>query len=260
MPENAIRRRIENDGVALGLIVRLARSGEIARLARATDHDFIFIDGQHAIFSRETVARLIEAALGCGIDPLVRVRGWDDADASLFLDAGAAGVIVPDVSTAEQARAIVHACRFSPRGGRSLPGPLVHNDYRSVPSSEAMRQAEAATLLVAMIETREGLANVDEIAAVEGIDVLHVGCVDLLLALGKPDQQGCPEILQAIDTIAAAAKRHGKILGIGGDRDPERRSRYIRDGARFMTTETDIGLLMNAAGAVVKQIRGAPVL
>jgi 2-keto-3-deoxy-L-rhamnonate aldolase RhmA len=118
-----------------------------------------------------------------------------------------------------------------------------------------MRQADAATLVVGMIETREGLANVNAIAAVDGIDILHVGCVDLLLALDKPDQQGCPEILEAIHKVGTAARRHGKILGIGGDRDADRRARYIREGARFMTTETDIGLLMNAAGAVVNQIR-----
>lgn len=259
MTDNAILRRIGRDQVALGLIVRMVRSGEIARLARATDHDFLFIDGQHAAFSRETVAGLIAAALGCGVAPLVRPRRWDDPDASLFLDAGAAGVIVPDLSDAGQARAVVRACRFPPRGARSLPGPLVHDDFRPVPADAAMPRADAATVVVGMIETPEGLANVEEIAAVDGLDVLHVGCVDLLLAMGKPDRHGCPEILDAIAKVAAAARRHGKILGVGGDRDPARRARYIREGVRFMTTETDIGLLLKAAGAAVEQIRAMPV-
>lgn len=255
MTASAISDRIARDEVALGLIVRLARSGEIARIARATGHDFIFIDGQHALFSPETVARLIEAADGCGLASLVRVRGWDDKAAPLFLDAGASGIIVPDLQNAGQAEAFVHACRFPPRGARSLPGPLVHNDFRPLAAEEAMRKADGSTLLVAMIETLEGLANVEEIAAVDGLDVLHVGCVDLLLALGKPDRHGCPEILDAIAAVARAARRHGKILGIGGDRDPERRRRYIAQGARFMTTDTDIGLLLRAADAAVAAIR-----
>lgn len=131
----------------------------------------------------------------------------------------------------------------------------MHNDFRPVPAAEAMRAADEATLLVARIETVEGLANVEEIAAVDGIDVLHVGCVDLLLALGKPEQHGCPEIVDAISKVAQAARRHGKIPGIGGDRDAGRRRHYIEEGARFMTTDTDVTLLMRAADAVVAAIR-----
>ena len=75
-----IRARIASGGVALGLIVRLAQTADIARVARASGHDFLFIDAQHAIFSRETIAGLIAASLGCGIAALVRVRGHDDPE------------------------------------------------------------------------------------------------------------------------------------------------------------------------------------
>lgn len=255
MTARPILERIAADEVALGLIVRLVRSGEIGRIASATGHDFIFIDGQHALFSSETVARLIEAANGCSVAPLVRVRGWNDSAAPLFLDAGAAGIIVPDVQNADQARAIVHACRFPPRGARSLPGPLVQNNFRPFPAEEAMRAADESTMLVAMIETVEAVANIDEIAAIDGLDVLHVGSVDLLLDLGKPGQHGCAEIDDAIARVAQAARRHGKILGIGGERDAARRKCYIAQGARFMTTDTDIALLMRAADTVVADIR-----
>jgi 2-keto-3-deoxy-L-rhamnonate aldolase RhmA len=85
--------------------------------------------------------------------------------------------------------------------------------------------------------------------------VLHVGCVDLLVALGRPGQHGCPEILQAIETVATAAEGHGKVLGIGGERDPERRAKLIRRGARFMTTDLDVNLLLEATTARVTAIR-----
>ncbi|MFP1632729.1 HpcH/HpaI aldolase family protein [Zhengella sp. ZM62] len=254
---NSIRRRIESGDVALGLIVRLVRSAEIAMICRATGHDFLFIDTQHAVFSRETIAAMITAARGQDVAALVRLRGYDDADASLFLDAGAAGLIVPDVNTAGQARQIVAAARFAPEGRRSLPGPLVQFDYQPRDAREAMDLVNADTLIVCMIETAEALANIEEIAAVPGVDVLHVGCVDLLLALGRPGEFGCPEILQAIDRVADAASRHGKVLGIGGDRDPRRRAGYVAQGARFLTTETDIGLLMGAAARAVADIRGS---
>lgn len=252
---NPIRARIADGGVALGLIVRAVRSAEIALIARASDHDFLFIDTQHAAFNQETVASIIIAARESGVYPLVRVRSSLDADAALWLDCGAGGLIVPDVNTAEEARGLVSRCRFPPRGQRSLPGPLIQDDFCPISPEDAMRKADAETVITAMIETKVGVANADEIAAVDGIDVLHVGCVDLLLALGLPGQQGCPEILEAIELVAAAAERHGKILGIGGERDPERRARFIRRGARFMTTDLDINLLLKAATERVSTIR-----
>src|SRR5580704_12057446 len=96
---NLVRRRMEADELALGLIVRLSRSGDIARIARATGHDFLFIDAQHAIFSLETIGHIAQAALGCGVAPLVRVRSVRDPNIALMLDCGATGIVVPDVNT-----------------------------------------------------------------------------------------------------------------------------------------------------------------
>jgi len=252
---NPIRARIAAGGVALGLIVRAVKSADIALIARASGHDFLFLDTQHAAFDRETIAGIIIAARGAGISPLVRVRSHADPDMALWLDAGAGGLIVPDLNTTEQAREVVRRCRFPPLGQRSLPGPMLQDDFRPEAPETAMRRADDETLLVAMIETPVGVANAAEIAAVDGIDALHVGCVDLLLALGRPGQHGCPEILAAIETVAEATERSGKILGIGGERDPDRRTRLIRRGARFMTTDLDVSLLVEAATARVADIR-----
>jgi staphyloferrin B biosynthesis citrate synthase len=253
---NPVRRRIAADEAALGFVVRSSRSGEIARIALASGHDFLYIDTQHAMFSRETVDEIITACNGLGVAPLVRIRSADDPDASRFLDAGAAGLIVPDVSTAAQARRIVRTCRFPPLGARSLPGgPLIPFGRGAAPADEAMARSNAETLLVCMIETSEGVANADEIAALDGVDALHVGCVDLLVALGKPGQAGCPEVMAAIAQVARATRTHSKIFGIGGDWEPERRLGYLRDGARFLTTGTDTSLLLEVATERVAAIR-----
>ena len=106
-----------------------------------------------------------------------------------------------------------------------------------------------------MIETVEGLANVEAIAAVDGVDVLHVGCNDLLTAMGMPGQFGCPEIVAAIERVIAAAKKHGKFAGLGGERDMERQLAFIKSGVRFVTTQTDMGFLMAAANQRTAEIR-----
>ena len=127
---NPAKRRMQADELALGLIVRVARSVEIARIAAATGHDFLFIDAQHAAFSPETVGQIAQAAHGSGVAPIVRVRGCDDPNLPLYLDVGATGIIVPDVNSAEEARRAARAAKFAPIGRRSLPGPMPLLDLR----------------------------------------------------------------------------------------------------------------------------------
>ena len=92
-----------------------------------------------------------------------------------------------------------------------------------------------------MIETLEGLANVGEIAAVDGVDVVHVGCNDLLTSMGKPGAFGDPAIVAAVERVIAAAATHEKFAGLGGERDMERQLAFIGKGVRFVTTQTDVG-------------------
>src|SRR5438105_6794035 len=163
---NPVKARMQVGDVALGMIVRLSRSGDIALVAKTSGHDFIFIDGQHALFTLETVGHIAQAALGCGVAPLVRVRSCHDLDTSFILDNGATGIIFPDVNSVADARRAVEACKFAPVGKRSVSAGYPVFDLRPVPLAESVPALNAATLVVCMIETVEGLANVDEIAAV----------------------------------------------------------------------------------------------
>jgi staphyloferrin B biosynthesis citrate synthase len=253
--KNPAKERMRAGDVALGMIVRLARSGEIARVAKSTGHDFIFIDGQHALFSVETIGHIAQIALGIGIAPLVRVRSCDDPATPVILDNGATGIIFPDVGTGEQAQRAVNACKFPPVGRRSVSAGYPQYDYRAVPLTQAVPALNDSTLVVCMIETVEGLANVEAIAAVDGVDVVHVGCNDLLTAMGLPGKFGCSEIMTAMDRVIAAAKKHNKFAGLGGDRDLDRQRALVKKGVRFVTTQTDMGFLMMAASARTAEIR-----
>ncbi len=257
LPElvNPVKARMKAGDVALGMLVRLARSGDIVRIAKSTGHDFVFIDAQHSLFSLETIGHMAQAGLGCGTAVLVRVRSCDDPDVSLMLDNGVAGIVFPDIDTAAEARRAVDACKFAPIGKRSVAGGYPMLDYRPVPLAHTIRLLNEATLVVCMIETREGLANIEAIAAVEGVDVVHVGCNDLLAAMGKPGAFGDPEVTATVERAIAAAGRHGKFAGLGGERDLERQLAFIRKGVRFVTTQTDIGFLMAEASRRTEQIR-----
>lgn len=255
--ENPVKTMMRAGRVALGMNVRLARSGDIARIAKSSGHDFIFIDTQHSLFNLETIGHIAQAALGCGIAPLVRVRSCDDPDVPVLLDNGVTGIVFPDISTAEQARRAVDRARFPPVGRRSVVGGYAIFDYRTVPVSEAVPALQDNTLVVCMIENPAGVENIEAIAAVEGIDVIHIGINDLLTAMGKPGRFGDAEAAAAIDRVLTATLRHGKIAGVGGDRHLPRQMEYIRRGARFITTNSEIAFIMAEASRVTGELRQA---
>lgn len=254
---NPVLRRLRANQLALGLIVRLARSGDIARIARTSGYDFLFIDIQHAIFTLETISHIAQTALGCGVAPLVRVRSVTDPNVPVMLDGGVSGIVFPDVNTAEDAKRAVRACKFAPIGARSVTTGYPMFDYRPIPSRETIPVLNANTLVVCMIETQEGLRNIDAIAAVDGVDVLQVGLTDMLADMGKPGAYGDPQAMTAVKHVTQAALAHGKYAGVGGDNDLARQTQFIRDGARFISTQSDGALLMAAATRVTHDLRHA---
>lgn len=260
MPEiadirNPAKERLAAGELALGMIVRLSRSGDVARIAKSAGMDFLFLDIQHAIYSLETLAHIGQTALGCGITAMVRVRSCRDPDIPVLLDGGLTGIMFPDVNTAEDAQAGVDAARYAPIGKRSATTGYALFDYRPVPQAEAIAITNRNTLVGGMIETVEGVANVEKIAAVEGLDVLLVGLTDLLTSMGKPGQLGDPEVMAAVTRVAEACKAHGKFFGVGGDNDPQRQAIYIAQGSQFIPTQSDGAFLMAAASRSAQEYR-----
>ncbi len=254
---NPVKDKLRAGEVVMGITVRISRTPDIARIAKSSGHDFLFIDGQHSVFNLETIVAMAHTALAIGIVPMVRVRGIDDPDVALLLDNGVTGIIYPDIATPAQARRAVEVCKFAPLGKRSVVGGYPHFDYRAMPLSESVPQLNDACLLVCMIETVEGLDNVAAIAAVPGVDVIHLGTNDLLASMGKAGQFDDPIVLTAQDRVIAAARAHGKFAGCGGNRDVTRQADAIRRGALFLTTQTDVALLSAAAGQWTKGVRNA---
>lgn len=255
LPENPLRAKMRGGEPVFGLSVRLSRSPDVARVARATGHDFLFIDAQHSVFNPESVATLCGAAASLGVVPLVRVRSVEDPDVALLLDNGAGGLVFPDVNDAAEARRAVDRALFPPKGRRSVAGGYPQFDFRGVPIARASAALNAATLIVCMVETAEGLRNLEEIAEVPGVDVVHIGANDLLTSLGKAGQFDDPIVVEAMDRAIRATGRHGTHAGCGGNRDVARQAAAIRRGVRFVTTQTDTAFLATAAGAWTAGLR-----
>jgi 2-keto-3-deoxy-L-rhamnonate aldolase RhmA len=252
---NAVKDKLAADQLVLGLSIRIVRTPDAAKIAKATDHDFLFIDMEHSALSFESVVDMSVAALDTGITPIVRVIGHDHWHCSRVLDCGAMGVVVPHIDNAAQAKRAVDACKYPPIGHRSMSAGFPHFDYKTVAPADAARMHNENILVAVMVETEEAINNVDEIAATEGVDVVHVGTNDLLAEIGLAGQFDHPRVAQMYEKVIAACKRHGKHAGLGGVRDPQLCKRYLKMGFRFMTTNSDLAFLLAGAGQRAAELR-----
>ena len=252
---NAVKDKLAAGQLVLGLSIRIVRTPDAAKIAKATDHDFLFIDMEHSALSFESVVDMSVAALDTGITPIVRVIGHDHWHCSRVLDCGAMGVVVPHIDNAAQAKRAVDACKYPPIGHRSMSAGFPHFDYKTVAPADAARMHNENILVAVMVETEQAINNVDEIAATEGVDVVHVGTNDLLAEIGLAGQFDHPRVAQMYEQVIAACKRHGKHAGLGGVRDPQLCKRYLKLGFRFMTTNSDLAFLLAGAGQRAAELR-----
>ena len=251
---NHLKEKLARGGVAASMTVRLTRGIEIARIAKTAGFDSLYVDMEHASFSLDTTGQICMAALEAGVTPLVRVPGV--AAVQRVLDAGALGIIAPHVRSAAEAGDYVRAAKFPPLGERSAAGPLPHLHYRSFPAAEVDAALNDATTLMVQFESEEALANADAIAAVGGVDMVMIGSNDLLADWGLAGQYDHARLRQAYAKTIAACRKHGKHVGVGGlSSRPELAAEFVRMGARYVSTGTDLGFLLAAASAKAKEVR-----
>jgi 4-hydroxy-2-oxoheptanedioate aldolase len=222
--------------------------------------DAVVLDAQHGLWDTALAFTAIAAVCQGGAAPVVRVPLNDFAFVSRALDGGAEAIIAPMINTPTDARAFAAAAKYPPLGERSygpframaLQGSALQG--RTTPL-DYLREANTATLTLAMIETPTALANVDDIAATPGIDALFIGPYDLSTSLSAGQAQDimAPEVETAIDRIRDAAVKAGKIPGIFC-RDAERAVAMTRRGFRFITVGNDVGFLRDSAAAALKAL------
>ncbi|MGC2199899.1 MAG: aldolase/citrate lyase family protein [Stellaceae bacterium] len=253
---NHMKKKLAAGDLVLCMNLRLARTVDIAMVAKAGGYDALYVDMEHSPYSIETTATICAAALGIGITPLVRVPSHEAHWSSRVLDGGAQGVIVPHVNNRGEAEAVVRNCRFPPLGGRSVMGLGPALGYRAQPLGEINDRLNAETALIVMLETAEGIENARAIAAVPGIDVLLIGSGDLTTDYGIPGQVDHPRLREAYERVAEACRTHGRVLGVGGIRhNVALQGELIRLGARFVIAGTDVNYVLAGARQDTEALR-----
>jgi 2-keto-3-deoxy-L-rhamnonate aldolase RhmA len=232
-------------------MIRLVRNPGIAWVARQAGLDFIMLDLEHGPGSLETLADVAGTGRGAGIDVFVRVPELSKGYVSRVLDCGCTGVMVPMLESRQQAELMAGWCKFAPAGRRGLGSIGTHSNFAAVSGAEApgfMAGANEQVLAIAQIETEAAVEQIETIAAVPGIDALLIGPNDLAVSLGFTGEVQNPKVLEAIDRVAGAADRHGKIFGMHG---PDAlMERYLDRGLRLIMSGLDINMLLGAMGEI----------
>lgn len=221
-----------------------------AEMAGAAGYDYVCVDLQHGLSDEWTMVSMLQAAVAGGTTPLVRPI-WNEPGLIMrALDLGAAGVIVPLVSSRAEAERAVAACRYPPQGTRSY-GP---SRAELVIGSSAPADLAAAALCFVMIETADGLDQVEEIAGTPGLDGLYIGPSDLSLALGLTPGVGGEALEEAIARIRETAHRHGLIAGMHCRAGEVARTRAA-EGFELVTVAVDSSLFRSALAGEISVAR-----
>ncbi|HUU72597.1 MAG TPA: aldolase/citrate lyase family protein [Burkholderiales bacterium] len=226
----------------------------LPQIVKAAGAEFLLIDMEHAGTSYETLKQQVALSRGIDLVPMVRVPANQYHYISRALDLGAMGIMAPMVGSAEEARHVVSCTRYPPEGRRGAAFGFASDDYLGGSVTEKIKVANERTLVMCLIETEEGVRNVDEIAAVPGVDVLWLGHFDMTNFLGIPAQFDHPKYIDAVDRMVAAARKHNKVLGFMSADDQWSRA-YWDKGFRLFGYGVDSMLLQGALSAGLATLR-----
>ena len=234
----------------LGTFVKLGRR-EVVEILALAGLDFAICDLEHSQITEAEAGHMIGAGRSCGLSIIVRVAHFDSGQINRLLEAGAAGIQLPQVQTREQVAAFRAACKYPPEGSRSVSLAQPAAGYGSEPLAEYLERSNRETLLVGQMETRELEQPLSVLMS--GLDVAFIGSLDLTVDMGVPGKLDDPAVqarLREIERAAASAKVH---LGIYAD-SPARAAQAVASGYRMIALSSDLGALAAAAKGWTREL------
>lgn len=257
MRKNPVKALWADRKCAFGTWATIVQHPRFMKLLAVAGMDFVLIEMEHSDFSIAEVGTLCLIAREAGIVPIVRPAGLDPHDYTRPLDAGAMGLLLPNIDSAELLESILQSTKFYPRGRRilNLRGP--HTDYERLSRPlEQIEEMNHETLTVAMIESQRGLDNLEAICGVKGLDAIMVGPDDLSQDLGVPGDMQHPRMTEAIEHVIAVCSRHDIPWGFSSQ-DQATAARWLDRGIRWMPYANDAAVLFNTFSAAATALKKA---
>jgi 4-hydroxy-2-oxoheptanedioate aldolase len=250
MPDgNSLRAKWNQGQATFGMWAGID-SSLTAELAADAGYDYVCVDLQHGMSDERTEVAMFQAIAGAGSTPLARLTWSEPWMIMRALDLGAAGVIVPLVGSGAEAQRAVRACKYPPHGNRSY-GPI---RAQHVVGSAAPSDLADSVVCFAMVETRDGLDRLEEIASTPGLDGIYIGPADLALALGRTPGAGGEALEEAIARVRETCEAHGVIPGMHCHSGDSARA-FAAQGFRLLTVGVDSSMLMSTIARELAEAR-----
>jgi 2-keto-3-deoxy-L-rhamnonate aldolase RhmA len=253
---NKIKKKLKNGETVFGTMIKEARNINIADILEMAGFDYFVIDMEHAFYDMSTITGILQYARKTEITSVVRIPRLDYAYVAKALDMGAEGIWVPHVDTVEQAKQIASFGKYPPEGirGAAVP-PFRAKEYQEFKQAADYFQAvNDETLLIAQMESREAIGNVEAITAVPGIDVAMMGTQDLSLDMGLAGQLTHPEVKAALQKVVDACQKNGRASGNHIANIDELRY-WIGQGMRMITYTYETNLIIDRAKECLKALK-----
>jgi 4-hydroxy-2-oxoheptanedioate aldolase len=239
-----------NARAVVGTFVKLGRREVIEILALA-GLDFAICDLEHSQITEQEAGNLITAGRACDLPVIVRVAHFDPGQVNRLLEAGAAGIQLPQVQTMEQVSTFLTACKYPPEGSRSLSLAQPAAGYGSEPLTEYIQRSNREVLLVGQLESKDMERPLSTL--IKGLDIAFIGSLDLTVDMGAPGKLDDPAVQQRIHEIEQAAGTARVHLGIYAD-SPARAAQAAAAGYRMIALSSDLGALAGSVKSWVKQL------
>lgn len=235
-----LKEKLESGSRVFGTLCRIVKNPAIAYLVRNSGLDFIMYDAEHSDYDMETLHDLFLTGRALGISSLVRVPVLTKDWVSRALDQGADGIMVPMVETPEQAEELVHWSRYQPVGERGYGSCIPMCDFQGGSVRNIMDQNNRSVLVIAEIESAQGVENAYEIAGTEGIDAILVGPNDLSCSYGFPGDSMNEIEINGIRRVIKACREHGKVFALPG---PFQMVEMFKEDTNMVMLSTDTNIL-----------------
>jgi 4-hydroxy-2-oxoheptanedioate aldolase len=254
---NLLRDRLSVRGALIGLL-QSQPNPSLTEMAAMCGYDFVMLDGEHGVLSETDHLQALQLLGASQVVAFVRVANHDIQAIGRYMDMGAHAIVVPNVTTAEEASALVQAMNYPPVGARGFGAPLHRASKYGADLAEHVDSPREGVLLFAMIESALGVRNAAAIASIQGIDGLFIGPSDLSAGMGGVGDFSRPAYAEAVECIEKAAHAHGKILGTAPHPGYPIESLAAR-GYRFLIIGADMAMIYGAMNSQVAAAKAALV-
>ncbi len=254
-----LRQLLQKKELIVGLTTQHVTAPWLAKIWHRSGADFVYIEYEHGFFNEGDLASFVLCCRGEGLPVVAKVPECTRTAAAKLLECGVTGIQLPWSESREQIDRLVSYVKFPPQGIRALCTGTGNSDYDlDIDAKQFIDRANLETVVLAHVETRTGVANIDSILANPHVDIVFLGMADLSVSCGHPLQLSHPDIVQAAELVLAAARAAGKVVGMWVP-DCESAQRWMEKGVRFFETSSEVDLIDSGARSLIDQFRACRI-